>query len=208
MKKIALLRSVLFHFVFCLLIVPGFSQSNFTVVGKVTDDGKRPLEGVTVQVKGTNTFTASKKDGTFSIVAPSGNATLVFSFVGFREEEVPIDNKGDITFSMTPTATSLNDVVVVGYGTQKKSDVTGALTRISADVIQERPAQNVLQTLQGKAAGVNVSSNFKPGELPVVRVRGVRSLTASNDPLYVVDGIPIVNGLGVNSFSVRRHQSK
>src|SRR5690606_989263 len=83
---------------------------------------------------------------------------------------------------------------VVGYGTVKKSDVTGALSRVTADVIQERPTQNLFQALQGKAAGVNISSNFIPGELPVVRVRGTRSLEATNEPLYVVDGIPLVSG--------------
>ncbi|MBD0294732.1 MAG: TonB-dependent receptor plug domain-containing protein, partial [Flavisolibacter sp.] len=92
--------------------------------------------------------------------------------------------------------------VVVGYGTQRKSDVTGSLASISAKTIQERPAQNVLQAMQGKAAGVHVSSNLRRGELPVIRVRGNRSLTASNDPLYVVDGIPLVNALGVNSFTM------
>ena len=96
----------------------------------------------------------------------------------------------------------MQDIVVIGYGTQRKSDVTGALSRITADVIQERPAQNVLQAIQGKASGVQVSSNMKPGELPIVRVRGNRSLGASNDPLYVIDGIPLVNSLGVNSFTM------
>ena len=202
MKKIALLRSVVLLILFTHLISSGFAQENFTVNGKVTDEGNRPLEGVTVQVKGTNAFTATKKNGTFTIVTPSPNSILVLSFVGFREMEFPVSGKNDVTISLTPTATSLSDVVVVGYGTQKKSDVTGALSRITADVIQERPSQNVLQAIQGKAAGVQVSSNFKPGELPVLRVRGNRSLTASNEPLYVVDGIPLVNGLGVNSFSM------
>ena len=202
MEKIALPRSVLIYFVFCLLSLPTFAQTTFTVSGKVTDEGNRPLEGVTIQVKGTNTFTATNKNGAYTITAPSGSSVLVFSFIGFREAEVEIGNRSEVNFSMAPTATSLNDVVVVGYGTRKKSDVTGALSRITADVIQERPSQNVLQALQGKAAGVQVSSNFKPGELPVLRVRGNRSLTASNEPLYVVDGIPLVNGLGVNSFSI------
>jgi len=96
----------------------------------------------------------------------------------------------------------MESVVVVGYGTQRKSDVTGALTSISAKTIQERPVTNVLQAIQGKAAGVNVSSNIKPGELPAVRIRGNRSVNASNDPLYVVDGIPIISALGVTSFSI------
>src|SRR4051812_5359806 len=201
MKKFAVLRIVvLFHVLFYTL--PSIAQENFPINGVVTDEGNRPLEGVTVQVKGTTVFSTTKRNGSFSITAPSGNAILVFSSVGFREQEVSVSNKNQLNVSMSGTATSLNDVVVVGYGTQRKSDVTGALTKISADVIQERPSQNVLQAIQGKAAGVQVSSNFKPGELPVIRVRGNRSLSASNDPLYVVDGIPIVNALGVNSFSV------
>jgi TonB-linked SusC/RagA family outer membrane protein len=84
--------------------------------------------------------------------------------------------------------------VLIGYGSVKKSDITGALSRVTADVIQERPTQNLFQALQGKAAGVHISSNFKPGELPIVRIRGTRSLEADNDPLYVIDGIPLVSG--------------
>ena len=108
---------------------------------------------------------------------------MVITSIGFAELEVPINDRAEITIGMTSLSTSLQDVVVVGYGTQKKSDVTGALSRITAEDIRERPAQNVLQAIQGKAAGVHVSSNFKPGELPVVRVRGNRSIGASNDPL-------------------------
>jgi TonB-dependent SusC/RagA subfamily outer membrane receptor len=103
---------------------------------------------------------------------------------------------------MQSTSKSLDEIVVIGYGTKKKSDVTGALSRITAEEIQERPAQNVLQALQGKASGVHVTSNIKPGELPIVRIRGNRSIGASNEPLYVVDGIPIISALGVSSFSV------
>jgi hypothetical protein len=201
MKRFALLFTTV-TIAFLLTVQFSFSQdvpskpppsAEFRVTGKVTDEANKPIEGVTVQVKGTSSFSVTKRDGTFSIVAPSANSVLVFSSVGFREEEVPINNRGELIFKLTTTATTMQDVVVVGYGTQKKSDVTGALTRISDKVIQERPAQNVLQALQGKAAGVHVSSNLKPGELPILRVRGNRSLTASNDPLYVVDGIPLVN---------------
>src|SRR5689334_18370492 len=202
MKRTAL-QQVCISLTFLFLTwTPVFAQDNFVVNGKVTDEGNHPLEGVTIQVKGTSTFTVTKKNGNFTITAPSSNSILVLTSVGFREQEVPINGKADVNAKLLGSATSLNDVVVVGYGTQKKSDVTGAVTKISSDVIQERPAQNVLQALQGKAAGVQVSSNFKPGELPVLRVRGNRSLTASNEPLYVVDGIPLVNALGVNSFSM------
>ena len=210
MNKFALLSTCVFIFV---ILSPQFlfSQDNpikpqpgseFRVTGKVTDDANKPLEGVTVQVKGTRSLALTKRDGTFSIIAPSGNATLVFSSVGFREEEVPINGSAELNFKLTTTATTMQDVVVVGYGTQKKSDVTGAVTRITDKILQERPTQNVLQALQGHAAGVHVSTNLKPGELPVVRIRGNRSLTASNEPLYVIDGIPIVNALGVSSFTM------
>jgi TonB-dependent starch-binding outer membrane protein SusC len=200
-KKIACRQGVLTLF---LLFVSAlsFSQNNVTINGKVTDEGNKPMEGVTVQAQGTKNITLTKKDGTFSIMAPSASSVLVFSSVGFRQQEVTLTGQSQLNVSMVTLATTLSDVVVVGYGTQRKSDVTGSLSRITAEQIQERPSQNVLQALQGKAAGVQVSSNFKPGELPVVRVRGNRSLGASNDPLYVVDGIPIVNSLGVTSFSV------
>lgn len=179
-----------------------FSQNNFRVNGTVTDETGKPLEGVTVQVKGSNIATATRADGKFELDAPSGTSTLVLSSVGFTQLEVSIARKNQLSITLKSEATSLEDVVVVGYGTQKKSDITGSLSRITAESIQERPAQNVLQALQGKAAGVQVSSNFKPGELPVVRIRGNRSISQSNEPLYVVDGIPIVNALGVTSFSI------
>jgi TonB-dependent SusC/RagA subfamily outer membrane receptor len=134
--------------------------------------------------------------------APSGKSVLVITSIGFAELEVPINDRAEITIGITNLATSLQDVVVVGYGTQKKSDVTGAVSRLTAEDIRERPTQNALQAIQGKAPGVHVSSNIKPGELPIVRVRGNRSLSASNDPLYVIDGIPLVNALGVNSFTM------
>jgi TonB-linked SusC/RagA family outer membrane protein len=126
----------------------------------------------------------------------------VFSSVGFKPQEIAVNNRAVINLTLGVSQKALEEVVVVGYGTQKKSDVTGAVTSISAETIKERPAQNVLQAIQGKASGVQVSSNLKPGELPVVRVRGNRSLTASNDPLYVLDGIPLVSALGVTSFSL------
>ena len=168
-----------------LMSVLSFSQNNVTITGKVTDEANKPLEGVTVQVQGTKNITLTKRDGTFSIMAPSTSSVLVLSSVGFRQQEITLTGQSEVHVSMATLATTLNDVVVVGYGTQRKSDVTGSLSRITAEQIQERPTQNVLQALQGKAAGVQVSSNFKPGELPVVRVRGNRSLGASNDPFML-----------------------
>jgi TonB-dependent starch-binding outer membrane protein SusC len=199
--KIVFLRSSTTILLLLLFVFFSFAQTSSTVNGKVTSSTGEPLAGVTIQVKNATTSTTSKPDGTFQINVPS-NAVLVFTYVGYTDYQVAVKNQRQVNVEMVPAVNSLQNVVVVGYGTQKKSDVTGALTTISSKTIEERPAQNVLQAIQGKAAGVQVSSNLKPGELPVVRVRGNRSLTASNDPLYVVDGIPLVNALGVTSFSL------
>ncbi|TDH23538.1 TonB-dependent receptor [Segetibacter sp. 3557_3] len=179
-----------------------FSQTGFRVTGKVSNEQGEGLSGVTVQVKNTTAAASTGNDGSFTINAPSGNATLVFSYVGFASQEIALRNRAQVNVTMAAAAAALENVVVVGYGTQKRSDVTGALTSISAETLRERPVTNVLQALQGKAAGMNVGSNLRPGELPSVRIRGNRSINASNDPLYVVDGIPIVSALGVTSFSI------
>lgn len=174
-----------------------------TVSGKVSNNTTgEALAGATVKIKGTNTVALTKQDGTFQIEVPSSSSILVVTYVGYEVAEIRVGVQKQISISMSPIETSLADVVVIGYGTVRKSDVTGSLSKLTAQDIQERPAQNVLQAIQGKAAGVQVSSNFKPGELPIVRVRGNRSIGANNEPLYVIDGIPIVNALGVNSFTM------
>jgi TonB-linked SusC/RagA family outer membrane protein len=201
-RKTALARVAILLFLFFSISSFSFSQNNFRVSGKVTDETSKPVSGATVTVKGTAIATATTTEGTFVLNVPSGKSVLVITSVGFAELEVAINDRAEITIGITSSATSLQDVVVVGYGTQKKSDVTGAVSRLTAADIQERPSQNVLQAIQGKAAGVHVTSNLKPGELPVLRVRGNRSIGASNEPLYVIDGIPMVNSLGVNSFTM------
>jgi TonB-linked SusC/RagA family outer membrane protein len=186
-------------FMYTPLLTKG--QTKSVITGKVVDDTGKALEGATVEEKGTTNRTATRPDGSFSI-SVAANKTLVITSVGFAQREVAIANRATLSITLEKEVKDLDEVIVVGYGTQKKSDVTGALSRITAETIRERPAQNVLQALQGKAAGVNVSSNLKPGELPILRVRGNRSIGASNDPLYVVDGIPLINSLGVNSFNM------
>ncbi|HEX7845293.1 MAG TPA: SusC/RagA family TonB-linked outer membrane protein, partial [Chitinophagaceae bacterium] len=187
---------------FLIFSIYGLAQNPLTVNGKITDENAKALAGVSVQVKGTLTTTASKEDGTFSITVPSNRSVLVFSSAGLVTQEVSVSNRLLINVSLLPDTRSMDEVVVVGYGTRKKSDVTGALSRMTSKEIQERPAQNLFQAMQGKLAGVHISSNFKPGELPIMRVRGNRSINASNEPLYVIDGIPMVSALGVTSFSM------
>ena len=201
MKK-RLLAKAVGQLFFLLFISSLCVAQNISVTGKVTGNNGEALEGATVTIKGTSVSDISKKDGTFRINAPSENSILVVSYTGYETLESRIGTQREFNLSLTLAGNILTDVVVVGYGTQKKSDVTGSVSRLTADDIQERPTQNVLQAIQGKAPGVHISSNIKPGELPVVRVRGNRSISASNDPLYVIDGIPLVNALGVNSFTM------
>ena len=186
-------------FLFCCLL-PFATSAQQTVTGRVSA-GDTALSGATILVKGTRVAVKTDATGNFTISA-APNAILVITSIGYERQEIKLGNRTTLTVSLASASQQLGEVVVVGYGTQKKSDVTGAVTSVSAKTIQERPVTNVLQAIQGKAAGVNVSTNMKPGELPVVRIRGNRSINASNDPLYVVDGIPIVSALGVTSFSL------
>ncbi|QNP52228.1 TonB-dependent receptor plug domain-containing protein [Hymenobacter qilianensis] len=178
-----------------------FAQTDQTVTGRVvTATDKSGLPGVTVVVKGTTTGTSTNPDGSFTLTAPAG-ATLTISSIGYVTQEVPA-SASPISVALAEDVTQLADVVVVGYGTQKKSDVTGALSSVSEEKIKQVPVQNLTQALQGRAAGVDVAGgNFRPGETPAIRIRGNRSVRASNEPLYVVDGIPLAQGTGLNDFN-------
>jgi TonB-linked SusC/RagA family outer membrane protein len=170
-----------------------FSQS-FPVSGKIASADGQPLAGVTVQVRGAETRTISAADGTFQINAPTANSVLVFTYVGFATQEIPINGNRQPTITMAPLDNSLQDVVVIGYGTVKRKDVTGAVAGIGQKDIRSRPVDNAIQAMQGKVAGVDISSNERPGTVPNINIRGVRSLTASNSPLFVVDNIPLITG--------------
>ncbi len=171
----------------------GIAQ-NFPITGKVTDETGFPLEGATVLEKGTKNSTFTKEGGVFQLTIASGNARLVISFVGHESREIAVDNLANLSVSLKNSNDNLADIVVVGYGTVKRSDVTGAIAGINQKDIRARPVDNALQAMQGKVAGVDVGSNERPGTLPTINIRGVRSLTASNTPLFVVDGIPIISG--------------
>ena len=189
MKKLSLFLMVLFVSVSHL----AFSQK--TVSGKVSDatNGK-PLEGVTVSVKGTSVGTSTNADGSFSFVIPEKAATLVFSSVGFREKEVAVSANLSM-IQLTPSSGDLGEVVVVGYGTTLKKELTGTVARVKGADVANMPVPNLNQALQGRAAGVFVESeNGKVGEGIKVRIRGSGSVNSSNQPLYVVDGIPLSGG--------------
>ncbi|MDX2048983.1 MAG: TonB-dependent receptor [Chitinophagaceae bacterium] len=193
-RKRFLLQNVCIILLLSLTAHLSFSQNNFKVSGKVTDETGNPVQGATVQVKGTAISTATVADGSYSLMAPSGNSTLVITSVGFTEQEVAINNKPEVNISIVSTSSALQDVVVIGYATVKKKDVTGSVAGINQKDIRSRPVDNALQAMQGKVAGVDITSNERPGQVGSINIRGVRSLTASNSPLFVVDGIPLTTG--------------
>lgn len=175
-----------------LLLVPAYAQER-SISGKVTsaEDGA-PAPGVSIVVKGTTIGTTSDTDGNFAINVPPGNNTLVFSFIGFKTTEVDITNRTRVDVMMEIDITELTEVVVVGYGTQIKHDVTGNIAQVSGEKIQNLAVTSFEQAMQGRAAGVLVTTqNGKLGQGINVRVRGSSSISAGNEPLYVVDGMII-----------------
>lgn len=164
-----------------------FAQ-NARVTGKVTDQDNAALPGVSILISGTSQGTVTDGEGNFVLNAP-GSGTLVFSFIGYESQTVAIGNRSVIEVKLTQESRSLGELVVVGYGTQKKTDVTGALSVVSTREFSQQPVTRLDQVLQGRAAGVQVTqSNGAPGGDSRVRVRGANSVLGNNDPLYVIDG--------------------
>ncbi|HZI26454.1 MAG TPA: TonB-dependent receptor [Chryseolinea sp.] len=169
------------------------AQEN-VVTGTVIDETGAGMPGVNVLVKGTPTGTVTDAQGSFSINVPS-NATLVFTFVGYKTSEVPVGDRTTFNVTLQEDLTSLDEVIVIGYGTARRSDVTGAVGSVSADKLLERPATSLNQGLAGKIAGVQVNTNSgRPGGRSNVRIRGFSSINSSNNPLYVVDGVQLPQG--------------
>ncbi len=165
-----------------------------TVRGKVSDEKGETLPGVNILVKGTTQGTISGSDGTYSIVVPDENAELIFSFVGYLSEEVKVGNRTNIEISLKVDQKSLEEVVVIGYGSQSRGDISSAIASLSVSdkKIAELPITGPEQVLQGRLSGVNVTQNAgTPGGRSTVRIRGASSITGGNDPLYVIDGVPI-----------------
>ncbi len=169
----------------------GFSQSR-EISGRITDNDNTPLPGVSVKVKGTTVGTVTGQDGTFRLPAPANATTLVITYVGYNDAEVPIGD-GPITFAMTPGDRSLSEVIVVGYGTKIKRDVTSSISRVSSKEFQNLPLPSFESALQGRAAGVFINSGSgKLGQGLTIRVRGISSISASQQPFVVIDGVPAI----------------
>ncbi len=188
------LRRMFFSALLAVLSIGMAHAQGKSVSGTVLDNTGMSVIGASVLVQGTTNGTITDIDGKFMLSNVPEDAVLEISFVGYKTVTLPVKGQTNFNVTLQEDAEMLDEVVVVGYGTMKKSDVTGALTRVTSETIEERPVQNVLQAMQGKAAGVNISTNSRPGELGEVRIRGTRSIDNSNDPLYVVDGIPLTAG--------------
>ena len=164
------------------------------ISGVITDETGLPVAGANIVVKGTTNGTISDMDGNFSLEAAPGEM-LEISYIGFLPMEVKIDNKNTFDILMKEDAQGLDEVVVIGYGTVKKRDLTGAVASVNAAKISAVPTSTASEALQGRIPGVVVSNaNWSPGSTPNVMIRGKRSITASNDPLYVIDGVPVMTG--------------
>ena len=193
-RKTALARCGTLLILFFFITTIAFSQNTFRVSGKVSDENGKPVSGATVQVKGTNIATTTNSDGSFVINTPSATSKLVITSIGFLDQEIDLDNRNEISITATSSTLSMEEVVVTGYATVKKKDVTGAVASIGQKDIRARPVDNVLQAMQGKLSGVDITSNERPGTVPTIRIRGERSVNATNNPLYVVDNIPLSSG--------------
>ncbi|MFS4467466.1 SusC/RagA family TonB-linked outer membrane protein [Maribacter sp. 2210JD10-5] len=169
-----------------------FVQAQTTVTGTVTDSSGAPLPGATVVVKGTSNGTQTDFDGNYSITAQEPDGILEFSYIGFAGQEIPIDGRSVIDIGLKEDVSQLDEVVLIGYGSVKKSDATGAMTSLKSEDLNKGAALSPQQLLQGKAAGVSITQNSgRPGSQATVRVRGPNSVNFSNDPLYVIDGVPV-----------------
>ena len=175
------------------------------VRGVINDENGKPVPGVTVMVKGTTTGTTTDLNGNYILEGVPPQSTLVISFIGFKSQEIPVDDKAQINVTLEQELTALNEVVVVGYGTQRREAVTGSVSSIGGDVLRDIPSSNLTQSIQGRLAGVELSqTSTRPGATLQIRIRGTRSLTASNDPLVVLDGIPFVGSINeINNNDIK-----
>ncbi|MBL3658171.1 SusC/RagA family TonB-linked outer membrane protein [Fulvivirga sediminis] len=176
-----------------LIFITTFSYSQTQIKGRITDDAGSPLPGASVLVKGTSKGTVTDINGDYTLSA-SPSDVLIISFIGYQAKEVTVGSQTTLNVTLADDTQQLSEVVVVGYGTQKRADVTGAIASVDAEEITSVPVATADQALQGRAPGVTVVNNGSPGTNPTIRIRGLSTVN-NNTPLFVVDGI-IVSGIG------------
>ena len=186
-------------------------SANIDVHGKVTNEEGTPLAGVSVTVGGSTAGTSTGPDGTYTINAPE-EGTLNFSYVGYTTQTISINSRAEIDVALVREASALDAVVVIGYGTQRKIDVTGSVSNIKGEVISKQSSYNPLSALQGQVAGVQVANSGAPGAPPKLTIRGVGTVYGNTDPLYVVDGVwyndvSFLNSSDIESISVLKDAS-
>jgi TonB-linked SusC/RagA family outer membrane protein len=194
------IRNVSWMFILFFMNTAGV-MAQLTVSGTITDKSNDPLIGVNITVKGVQTGTISDFDGKYSLQVPDSKSVLVFSYIGYKTFERAVGTNTLIKVILEEDAKSIDEVVVVAYGTQKKSHLTGAVASLKTDKLDEVPVSRVDQALQGKLAGVQINNNNpEAGESPQIRVRGMGSISANSEPLVVVDGFPVQDGLSMVSM--------
>ena len=176
-----------------LMVCGGFAAHAETVTGTVVDDTGEPLIGVSVALKGNKTGVTTDIDGNFTIqVTDTKNATLTFSYVGMEPQEIRVNGRKTIDVTLQPNSNSLEELVVVGYGQMKRSDLTGSVVSVGEDAVKKSIPTSIDQVLQGRAAGVQIQANSgTPGASSSIRIRGINSLNATNQPIFVIDGVVI-----------------
>ncbi|RYY62273.1 MAG: TonB-dependent receptor [Chitinophagaceae bacterium] len=208
MNRRQLPGACMFTILLLLLSCISYAQQR-TIRGTVTNaNDQAGIAGVTVTVKGTTVATSTGQDGSFSINVPASATTLVFTSVGYAAREQSIAGTSIVDLTLTPADASLEEVVVIGYGTQRRKDVTGAISKVTGENLNTIPAPSFEAALQGKAPGVQIiQGNGLAGSGSVVRIRGVGSVTAGGDPLYVLDGIPITSDQFIRGNSGAMNQN-
>ena len=193
-------------FLALMAVTSTIAMAQGNVSGKVVDTTGEPIIGASVVVKATSVGTVTDLDGNYAIQNVPEKATLVFSYVGYRTQSIAVGGKSTINVTLEEDKQMLDEVVVVGYGVQRKSDVTGALTRVGEKELNTKPVNNAFEALQGKAAGVDITTSERPGTLGSIAIRGQRSISAGRGPLYVVDGVPLQTG-GIETLNPRDIES-
>ncbi len=192
-------KRILGSILLILFILPAHVFAQSTIIkGKVSDNEGKPLPGVSVNIKGTGNGTTTESDGTFSLsVNQTKTTVLVFSSVGFTDKEVTVGSRTEINVQLEKLESAMNEVVVVGYGTQRKKDVTGSVASVSKDRLQQLPNTNIAEALQGSIPGLQINTNGggAEGNNVSILIRGRNSITAANSPLIIWDGIPYVGGI-------------
>ena len=195
-----------FLFLALLTVCSTAAMAQGKVSGKVVDATGEPVIGASVIVKGTSNGTVTDLDGKFEMPNVPSGSRLEISYVGYRTQNIAVDGKSQLSVTLEEDKQLLDEVVVVGYGVQRKSDVTGALTRVGEKELNSKPVNNAFEALQGKAAGVDITTSERPGTVGGIAIRGQRSISAGKGPLYVVDGVPLQSG-GIEALNPRDIES-